>query len=258
MARHDVSEELRGAHGRWARSADALKRMGKEAESRPAPHEASGTEAKIASIEKGRQRRIGGVAVHHVSDNNVHVGFKKPGGGWDFKRYSSRAEAAKAVDAGKHHEEGAPAREVASKAAAGSEAKPDYRSMTAGELTRRLVAGRDQDAKAELDRRTQERQADVAARRRAAEARPDLGYMNQRKGQAEALRRIAVARQGGTSKSPSSLKVGETAKYPGGHTVTRTEDGGWQATIGGKRRFYAPNQAALLSVALRHGEHLWI
>jgi hypothetical protein len=66
---------------------------------------------------------------------------------------------------------------------------------------------------------------------------------------------LAKLRGGGVQvKSPSSLAVGETAIYSGGHSVTRTSDG-WQATIGGKRKFYANNQAALLSVALRHGEH---
>jgi len=106
MAVHDVSGELRGAHGRWSRSADALKRMSKEAAAAPSRERASGTEQRIASIEKGTTRRINGVAVHHVSDSRVRVGFKKQGGGWDYQHYSSRAEAAKAVDAGRHHKEG--------------------------------------------------------------------------------------------------------------------------------------------------------
>jgi len=116
---HDVSGELRGYHGRWSRSADALKRMAGEAATRPEPGKAQGTEAKIEGIEKGTTRRINGVAVHHISDSRVRVGFKKQGGGWDYQYYGSRADAAKAVDAGKHHgAEAAPARDIAAERSA--------------------------------------------------------------------------------------------------------------------------------------------
>jgi len=55
--------------------------------------EGTTTEEKIANIPKGRTVRINGVAVHHISDTRVRVGFNREGK-WEYQYYGSRAEAA--------------------------------------------------------------------------------------------------------------------------------------------------------------------
>ena len=99
MALHDVAAELRDPHGKWTKGGAALKRMAGEARTSLA---GDTTEEKIASIPQGKTVRINGVAVHHISDTKVRVGFPKPGGGWEYQYYGSRADAAKAVDSGRH------------------------------------------------------------------------------------------------------------------------------------------------------------
>ena len=104
---HDVSAELRGPHGEWTRTGAALKKMAGEAKA------TNSTEGKIAAIPEGTTKRINGVAVHHVSDTRVRVGFKKAGGGWEYQHYGSRADAAKAVDSGHHVSTASPGSEKA-------------------------------------------------------------------------------------------------------------------------------------------------
>jgi len=108
MAHWDVSSELRGRHGRWSKSADALKRMGKEAETRGsarAPMTLETAHSKMLDIQKNFGNRQGylvnGFTVHHMEGQGLRV--RMPG---KTVIYKDPREAAVAVFRKQHHEEG--------------------------------------------------------------------------------------------------------------------------------------------------------
>lgn len=133
MAIHDVSHELRGEHGKWAKSGSVLHRMAGEAES--AAKGKGGHEEILAQVQKvgrGTGRRVGGHRIDRTQKDKYRVGLFKPGGGRDTHVYDTPHDAAKAIHEGRHHEPGAARPEVARPEAAKPEAaKPESMSQRA-------------------------------------------------------------------------------------------------------------------------------
>lgn len=114
MAIHDVSHELRGEHGKWAKSGSVLHRMAGEAES--AAKGKGGHEEILAQVQKvgrGTGRRVGGHRIDRTQKDKYRVGLFKPGGGRDTHVYDTPHDAAKAIHEGRHHEPGAARPEAA-------------------------------------------------------------------------------------------------------------------------------------------------
>jgi len=105
MAHWDVSRELRGEHGRWARSAAGLRRMSQEAGEARAPMSLEQAHAKMLDIrknfERGKGYQVNGFTVHNMGDEGLRV--RMPG---QTKIYKDPREAAVAVFRKAHHEEG--------------------------------------------------------------------------------------------------------------------------------------------------------
>lgn len=96
---HDVSRELRGVHGRWSRSAEALKRMSDEARKPPDLQEIHNQVKGVSNGPVGSGKQINRFSVHNMGDKGIRV--RMPG---QTQHYKDPVEASVAVFEGKHHE----------------------------------------------------------------------------------------------------------------------------------------------------------
>lgn len=270
MAVHDVSHELRGEHGKWSKSGIIGKLASEAKAAAGASHAESGHKA--GDRVKYKTGSMG--TVHHIDDKGkVHVvwdkGRGKPvatpaahlthaeGGAKQAEKAAATEKAARDL-AGQKPTAETHMRDVVAKSAGsahplmGKQVK--YTNQKTGDREIGKVVGvqpKDESVGRGFDNLIIEGPGGKRVEKAASTVREV-----QASGNATSAGGAAPPKMG---KSPTALKVGEKAAYPGGHTVVRTGSGGgptgWQATIGGKTKFYAPNQAALLSVALRRGSH---
>jgi hypothetical protein len=109
MAAHDVSQELRGYHGRWSRTG-VLKRLADEAAKGRQTDEARQAATledvhkrvqEAANLPEGKGKGVAGILVANMGDKGIKV--RLPGA---TKHYKDPREAAVAVYRKEHHDEG--------------------------------------------------------------------------------------------------------------------------------------------------------